>query len=94
LNDLAALLRRESKYADAEPLYRRALAILEKQLGPEHPDIARSLNNLALLFEFDRRYAEAEPLYRRALAIYEKQLGPKHPDTKDVRENLEALRKP
>jgi hypothetical protein len=26
-------------YADAEPLFRRALAILEKALGPEHRDV-------------------------------------------------------
>ncbi len=36
-------------YAVARPLYERALAIREKVLGPEHPDIAASLNNLASL---------------------------------------------
>ena len=36
-------------YAKAEPLYRRALAIDEKALGPEHTDTANSLSNLALL---------------------------------------------
>ncbi len=35
------------RYADAEPLYERSLAILEKALGPEHPEVATSLNNLA-----------------------------------------------
>lgn len=37
----------QGKYAEAEPLYRRALAIQEKTLGPEHPKVAASLNNLA-----------------------------------------------
>ena len=27
------------KYADAEPLLRQALAIKERVLGPEHPDV-------------------------------------------------------
>ncbi len=36
--------------ADAEPLYKRALAIWEKALGPEHPHVAASLNNLAELY--------------------------------------------
>ncbi len=36
--------------ADAEPLYKRALAMLEKALGPEHPHVAASLNNLAELY--------------------------------------------
>ena len=38
------------RYTDAEPLYQRALAIREKALGPEHPDVADSLNNLAGLY--------------------------------------------
>jgi len=39
----------QGNYAEAEPLYRRALAIVEKALGPEHPNVAASLNNLAEL---------------------------------------------
>ena len=34
------------KYEEAEPLYRRALTIREKVLGPEHPDTAASLTAL------------------------------------------------
>ena len=41
------LYRTQGRYADAEPLYKRALAIREKALGPDHPDVATSLNNLA-----------------------------------------------
>ena len=70
----------QGNYSQAEPLYRRALAILEKALGPEHPNVAASLNNLAELFRDQGKYVEAEPLYRRALAIWEKALGPEHPD--------------
>ena len=36
------LLQEQGKYAEAEPLYRRALAIREKALGPEHLDVATS----------------------------------------------------
>ena len=68
------------RYAEAEPLYRRSLAIREKQLGPDHPDVATSLNNLADLYRSMGRYAEAEPLYRRSLAIREKRSsGPTTP---------------
>ena len=55
---------------EAEPLYRRALAIT-RGLGPEHPNVAADLNNLALLLG-PPPASEAEPLYRRALAIDEK----------------------
>jgi hypothetical protein len=34
-------------YSQAEPLYQRSLAIDEKVLGKEHPDVATTLNNLA-----------------------------------------------
>lgn len=37
----------QGNYAEAEPLYRRSLAISEKALGPDHPEITSALNNLA-----------------------------------------------
>ena len=51
LNNLAELYHDQGRYADAEPLYQRSLAISEKALGPDHPDVATSLNNLAGLYE-------------------------------------------
>jgi tetratricopeptide (TPR) repeat protein len=43
LNQAGFYLYKRGRYADAEPLYQRALAIREKALGPEHPDVAQSL---------------------------------------------------
>ena len=68
-----------------------ALAIWERVLGPEHPDVATGLNNLALLYDDQGKYAEAEPLYKRALAIWEKALGPEHPKVATSLENYAAL---
>ena len=51
LNNLALLYDNQGRYADAEPLYKRSLAISRKALGPDHPDVATSLNNLAELYE-------------------------------------------
>ena len=56
-----------------------ALAIKEKALGPDHPEVALALNNLAELYRDQGRYAEAEPLLKRALAIRKKVFGPDHP---------------
>src|SRR5260370_12384263 len=75
------------RYAEAEPLLQRSLAICEQQLGPLHPHTATSLNNLAMNYDEQGRYAEAEPLYQRALAIREQQLGPQHPSTVITRRN-------
>lgn len=55
--------------AEAELFYQRALAISEKALGLEHPDVARYLNNLGKLHEAQGRYDGAESLYNRALTI-------------------------
>lgn len=76
------------RYEEAEPLYKRSLAIWEKSLGPEHPNVATSLNNLALLYDTQGRHDQAEPLYRRSLAITEKRLGPSHPDLAAILDNL------
>ena len=82
------MLRATNRLAEAEPLYRRALAIDEASYGPDHPDVARDLNNLAVLLRATNRLAEAEPLYRRALAIDEASYGPDHPDVATDLNNL------
>ena len=78
-------------YAQARPLYERALAIREKALGPEHTITANSLNGLGLLLWDQGDFAGARPLYERALAIREKALGPEHPDTATSLNNLAYL---
>jgi hypothetical protein len=70
---------------------RRALAIDERGLGPDHPKVARDLNNLATLLHVTNRLAEAEPVVRRALVIFETSLGPDHPSTVTARKNLAGL---
>ena len=81
----------KADYAEAEPLYRRALAIDEQSYGPDHPNVASDLNNLAQLLQATNRLAEAEPLMRRALAIDEKSYGPDHPNVAIRLNNLAQL---
>lgn len=47
----------------------RALAIVDKHLGPVHVDIARCLDSLGQALGQQRRFAEAEQVFRRALHI-------------------------
>jgi tetratricopeptide (TPR) repeat protein len=91
MNHLGLLLTSKARYADAEPLYRRALAINEASYGPDHPTVATGLNNLAVLLEDTNRSSEAEPLYRRALAISEASYGPDHPTVAIRLNNLASL---
>ena len=89
-NNLAQLLGATNRFAEAEPLMRRALRST-KNYGLDHPNVARDLNNLAQLLRTTNRLAEAEPLMRRALAILEMSRGRDHPNTVTVRNDLAAL---
>src|SRR5215831_7410558 len=60
LNNVALILRKSGRQKAAEPCYLRALEIYEKQLGPDHADVASVLNNLAVFYTNERRYTEAE----------------------------------
>ena len=91
LNNLAQLYGDVGRDADAEPMYKRAIAIMEKAVGLDSAALAPELSNLAALYERQRRYVEAEPLFKRALALSEKSLGPNHPDVGKYLNNLGTL---
>ena len=69
LNNLALFYDAQGKYAEAEPLFQRALAIVVKVLGPEHPNVAQMLENYAGLLRKMDRNEEVEELEERARAI-------------------------
>ena len=54
--------------------YQRALEIKEKQLGPNHVDVAVSYNNIGEVYSKKGDLDQAMDYYRRALEIKEKQL--------------------
>ena len=91
LNNRAVSFRSQGRYAEAEPLFRQALDIMERAKGAEHLDVAIILNNLGELYYIQGRYAQAEPLYQRALAIKEKVLGPDDLGLATTLENYSAL---
>jgi tetratricopeptide (TPR) repeat protein/CHAT domain-containing protein len=88
LGNLADVYWRQGKYAEAEGLYKRVLAIREKALGADHPDVAQTLNNLALVYKDQGKYADADGLYKRALAIYEKARSASQPAVAGTLDNL------
>jgi CHAT domain-containing protein/tetratricopeptide (TPR) repeat protein len=91
LNNLALLYNTQGRYAEAEALQKRALAIKEKRVGADKPTVAASLDNLASLYSEQGRYAEAKVLTTRAVAIYEKSLGKEHPSVAGALNNLGNL---
>ena len=88
LNRAGRYLWERGRYPEAQALFERALAIGERTLGPDHPDVARSLDSLAIAHSKQGRYAEARALLERALGIRERALGPDHPE---VAHNLNIL---
>jgi CHAT domain-containing protein/tetratricopeptide (TPR) repeat protein len=88
LNNLAMVYNGQGKYADAEELYKRALATYEKSRSASQAAVASTLNNLANVYDQQGRYTEAEGLHRRALAIREKALGQDHPSVAQSLDNL------
>ncbi|MEX1309429.1 MAG: tetratricopeptide repeat protein [Candidatus Sulfomarinibacteraceae bacterium] len=91
LNSLAVLYATLGRYAEAEPLFRRVVALRSEALGPDHPDNTSGLNNLGNLLLLLGRYADAEEPYRRALEIREKHLEPEHIQIGNSAENLGIL---
>ncbi len=71
----------KGKYAEAEAMQRKTLAIFIKAVGPDHPHTAAAHINLAVTLLAQGKYAEAEAMHSKALAIYIKALGTDHPDT-------------
>ena len=59
----------QGRYEQSEPLYERSLSILEKELRPRHPDVAKTLEFYATALQMLGRGAEADELYARAKAI-------------------------
>jgi Tfp pilus assembly protein PilF len=59
----------------AEPLFRRALEVIER-LGPDYAGVAVPLSNLAAFYESKGDDAQAEQFYQRAVTLREKALGP------------------
>src|SRR4029453_53390 len=72
MNNLGDVLRMRSKYLDAEPFLRQALAIREKIFGKDHIDASESYIALGALYTDRREYSRAIPLLQRALLIRER----------------------
>jgi hypothetical protein len=66
---LAFLYQDRGRYGEAEPLYKRALAIYEKALGREHPGVALPLSNLAALSMEQGEWAHAAEFWRSSTSI-------------------------
>src|SRR5262245_58337660 len=72
LHEAALACFAEGKSQEAESMFRRALRILERVEGADHPDVAQVVNNLAAIYEDRCEYEAAERLYERSVRIMER----------------------
>jgi tetratricopeptide (TPR) repeat protein len=78
LGQAGTYLRSLGRFAEALPLYERALRIVEAALGPDHVDVASRLNEVGRALSDLGRSAEALLVQERALRIDEAVLGLDH----------------
>jgi tetratricopeptide (TPR) repeat protein len=71
---LARFYVARQRYAEAEPLFQRALEIHEEDRGPTSY-LPHHLQEFAKLYELQGKYEAAEALYRRALEVCEQLRG-------------------
>jgi len=90
LSQTGHLYRAMGKYEEAEAIYRRALGIRERVVGPESTKVAKSLNALGYCLMMTDRNDDAEACITRALRIREKARGP---DNFEVAVTLETYAK-
>ncbi|XP_069108020.1 nephrocystin-3-like [Argopecten irradians] len=70
---------------------RRALQLEELAIGPDSPDLARTLNELGVLYYLQNNLETAESFFKRSLEMREVTLGPDHLDVAQSLNNLAAL---
>ncbi|MBI2809908.1 MAG: tetratricopeptide repeat protein [Candidatus Melainabacteria bacterium] len=82
--EYAAQAFKQKNYSAAEPIYRRALEVLERNYGAGDPDTIACLQSLGDIYYQMGRFTDAMPHYKRLLVIGEKVLGRKHPMVIDM----------
>ncbi len=87
----ALILLRRGRFAQAEETYRRALGLLEQDLGPNHPRITPALAGLAIVHRRQGDFAAAREAYERVLEIRSRAYGHDHPRVATALNNLGVL---
>ncbi len=75
LTDRVLELNQQTKYEEAIALSQRVVAIRERVLGGDHPQVAAALNNLAEMYKNRGDFSTASQFHERALKIKQRVLG-------------------
>jgi tetratricopeptide (TPR) repeat protein len=77
---IGSLEKNRGRAAEARARYTAALALAEKELGPDHPATLATLTELGDVARLQGKYAEARTLLERVVAARERTAGKDHPD--------------
>ena len=88
LNTLGLVYRDEGKPAEAETMFRRALAIIEKNYSSDSVDVANIQFNLANSLYDENRFAAAIETYEKSLPIFDRWFGAEGAKTAHVQNDL------
>ena len=89
--NLAGVYQRVGKYAKAEGMFEKGLAVLRAKPGIHHPAYSASLVGYAYLQADLGHYSNAEKLYDEAGTLLREQLGEQHPAYAAFLNNRAAL---
>jgi tetratricopeptide (TPR) repeat protein len=90
-NTIGKTLLALSRYDDAEPVLRKALALRRDALPVGHPDIGRTLHDLAELRQSQGNLDDAQTLIREALGIFLASLPRDHPNIGEALDGLASI---
>jgi tetratricopeptide (TPR) repeat protein len=88
MDEQAEAFHAQGKYAEAQPLFEKALEIRRRLLSDDHPDTTSIYDRLANNLKAQGKYTAAQSLYEQALEINRRLLGDDHPDTANSYNNL------
>lgn len=89
---MAQSFAEQDKPEQAVSVYKKALNIQLKALGPDHTDTAETYHNMARAYAKQGKVEKAIALFQKAFGIYCRTLGPDHPSTVKTKELMEWMR--
>lgn len=91
LDELGSIYYRQGRWAEAERVWREALALLTRSGATTSVEYASAANNLGHLLVETERYDEAEDLHRAALVIRQDRFGYNSAPVAQTLNNLSVL---
>jgi tetratricopeptide (TPR) repeat protein len=91
MENLAAMLGNQGKFAEAEKLQRETFELERRVLGPENLKTIVAADNLAETLVYERHEEEAEQILRGNLVTVVRLFGPDHPELASIRYSLGCI---